>query len=131
MRPFLFFAVLLASACATPREAAVTPDAIIAAERAFAARAGEINWVPAFREYVAPDGQTIGEHGYESAPQSLAETPDDGNHNLFWWPAFAGIARSGDIGFTTGPASFDEARTPRIYYFTIWRRQADGSWKWI
>jgi ketosteroid isomerase-like protein len=53
------------------------------------------------------------------------------NRNLFWWPAFAGIARSGDLGFTTGPVSFDEARTPRGHYFTVWRKQPDGAWKWI
>ncbi len=61
----------------------------------------------------------------------MAATPDDGNRNLFWWPAFAAISRSGDFGFTTGVVSFDEARTPRGHYFTVWRRQPDGSWKWI
>jgi ketosteroid isomerase-like protein len=50
---------------------------------------------------------------------------------LYWAPSYAGIARSGDLGFTTGPASFDATRTAAIQYFTVWRRQADGSWKWI
>jgi ketosteroid isomerase-like protein len=106
----------------------VTAAPVIAAERAFAARAGEIGWVPAFREFTAPDGM-VG--NFESAPQSLAQTPDDGARNLFWWPAYAGISRSGDLGFTTGPFSVDEAHTPRGQYFTVWRRQPDGSWKWI
>lgn len=104
---------------------------MIAAERAFAARAGEIAWIPAFREFVAPDGQLGNPTGYANAPQQLAESQDDGNRSLFWWPAFAGVARSGDLGFTTGPVSFDEARTPRGHYFTVWRKQPDGSWKWI
>jgi ketosteroid isomerase-like protein len=132
MRHFGLAVVLLLGACASPAQSVgVTPAPVIAAERAFAARAGEIGWIPAFREFTAPDGQILGSAGFENAPQSLAQTPDDGNRALFWWPAFAGISRSGDIGFTAGPASFDEARTPRIYYFTIWRRQPDGAWKWI
>ncbi len=125
--------LFLLASCASHGAGApsVTPTPVIAAERAFAARAGEIGWVGAFREYVAPDGVMPGPQSYVSAPERMAQTPDDGNRDLAWWPAFAGIARSGDIGFTTGPAAFDASRTPAIYYFTIWRRQGDGSWRWI
>lgn len=130
MRNIIFSALVL-TACATAPEEQADPASVIAAERAFAARAGEIAWIPAFREFVAPDGQLGNPTGFADAPQQLAESQDDGNRNLFWWPAFAGIARSGDMGFTTGPVSFDEARTPRGHYFTVWRKQPDGSWKWI
>lgn len=131
MRSVLFAALLLVG-CASPNaEGVVTAAPIIAAERAFAARSGEIGWIPAFREYTAPDGQIVTPAGLASAPQSLAETPDDGERGLYWEPAYAGIARSGDLGFTTGPVSFDAERVPRGQYFTVWRRQADGSWKWI
>ena len=130
MRNIILCAFVLA-ACATAPEPHADPGSVIAAERAFAARAGEIAWIPAFREFVAPDGQLGNPTGFADAPQQLAESQDDGNRNLFWWPAFAGVARSGDLGFTTGPVSFDEARTPRGHYFTVWRKQPDGSWKWI
>jgi len=126
---FLIGALALLAACVSaPGRPVVTAAPVIAAERAFAARGAEIGWVAAFREYTAPDGM-VG--NFENAPQSLASTPDEGARNLFWWPAYAGIARSGDLGFTTGPFSVDEARTPRGQYFTVWRRQPDGSWKWI
>jgi ketosteroid isomerase-like protein len=135
MKKFLLLFALVVAACATQSATEPSPvagpAAVIAAERAFAHRATEIGWIPAFREYVAPDGQLAGPGGFANAPQQLAAAEDDGNRNLYWWPAYAGVARSGDFGFTTGPASFDEARTPRIIYFTVWRRQADGSWKWI
>lgn len=122
---------LALAACATGASPeSVTAAPVVAAERAFAARAGEVGWVTAFREFTAPDGQIV-QADIVSAPESLAETPDDGVRTLFWQPAYAGIARSGDLGFTTGPVSFDEARTPRGQYFTVWRRQVDGSWKWI
>lgn len=130
MRNLVLAAALLAG-CASAPASPINADLVIAAERAFAARADEAGWVPAFREYVAPDGQLGQPGGYANAPQTLAETPDDGNRDLFWWPAFAGIARSGDLGFTTGVVSADAARTPRGHYFTVWRRQPDGAWKWI
>jgi ketosteroid isomerase-like protein len=130
IRTLLFAAAL--SACASGPSAELPSAApVIAAERAFASRAGEIAWIPAFREFVAPDGQMARPEGYIDAPAQLASAENDGNRNLFWWPAFAGISRSGDFGFTTGPVSFDEQRTPRMHYFTVWRRQPDGSWKWI
>ncbi len=137
MRNPYFVAALLLAACSTSvdrnevRDAGVTPAPVIAAERSFAARALEIGWVQAFREYAAADGQLVGPAGLVNAQENLALLGDDGGRDLFWAPVFAGIARSGDIGFTTGPVSFDADRAPAIQYFTVWRLQADGSWKWI
>jgi ketosteroid isomerase-like protein len=123
---------LILMGCASTQSAApLTPDPVIAAERAFAARAGVIGWAAAFREYSTADAELGGRDGYANVHASLADTADDGGRLLFWWPAFAGISRSGDLGFTTGVVSFDEARTPRGHYFTVWRLQADGSWKWV
>lgn len=131
MRHLLFAAFALSACASAPSAQPPNADAVIAAERTFAARAGEIAWAPAFREFVALDGQMAGPDGYVDAPAQLAATPDDGFRDLFWWPAWAGMSRSGDFGFTTGPVSFDAQRTPRGHYFTVWRRQDDGSWKWI
>lgn len=137
MRRIICLSLLLA-ACATgdlaspPRTPAPASAAsVIATERAFAARAGEIAWVPAFREFVAPDGQLAEPAGLVDAVERLNAARDDGNRNLFWWPAYAGIARSDDLGFTTGPVSFDASREAQGHYFTVWRRQPDGAWRWI
>ena len=58
-----------------------------------------------------------------------AKTPKEGGQLLAWLPYFAGIARLGDLGFTTGPAKVNGKRP--VHYFTVWQRQADGGWKWI
>lgn len=128
---------LLLTGCASvsapepPPEALLNPDPVIAAERAFASRAGVAGWIPAFCEYSAADAQMIGRAGLINAHDRTCALPDDGGRTLFWAPSFAGIATSGDLGFTIGPASFDAERTPAIQYFTVWRRQPDGAWKWI
>ena len=41
----------------------------------------------------------------------------------------AGIARSGDLGFTSGPVEVGGKR--QGFYFTVWKKQADGAWKWV
>jgi hypothetical protein len=131
MKALLFVAAAALSACATTQQATVTAMPVIGAERAFAARAHEIGWIPAFCEFSAADSQLIGRGGLTPAHERMCSLPDDGERNLYWAPSFAGIASSRDLGFTTGPASFDATRTPAIQYFTVWRRQSDGSWKWI
>jgi ketosteroid isomerase-like protein len=131
MRALLFSFLMLAAGCASaPAQSAVSADPVIAAERAFAARASEVGWLPAFREHVAADGIVL-RPGPVNAPENLAQAEDDGDRSLLWWPAWAGISRSGDFGFTTGPFVFGSSDAVRGHYFTVWRRQADGSWKWI
>jgi hypothetical protein len=61
-----------------------------------------------------------------------AEAENDGY--LFWWPVFADISASQDLGYTTGPAVFGESRTnPEpiggIYYSSVWRNNKGGIWK--
>ena len=122
---------LLLGACATTASApAPTAAPIVAAERAFAADAAERGWVAAFRATVAPDAIIL-RPDIVSAPAVFAAARDDGDRSLQWWPAYAGIARSGDLGFTTGPAIVEAGAQASRHYFTIWRLQADGTWKWI
>lgn len=53
---------------------------------------------------------------------------------LDWAPAWGDVSAAGDLGYTTGPFVFTDQgpakRQPqRGYYFSIWRKQADGTWK--
>jgi ketosteroid isomerase-like protein len=55
---------------------------------------------------------------------------------LKWEPEYMDIANSRDFGFSTGPWEAQEYRpgTPPLftgYFLTVWRKQADGTWKVI
>ncbi|MCA8887736.1 MAG: hypothetical protein R3C40_03640 [Parvularculaceae bacterium] len=107
-------------------------EEIVAAERAFAAEGYENGVKSSFLKWSAADAVMLSP-GPVNAHEALAGAPDRpadaaGPH-LVWWPLYAGAARSGDLGFTTGPYAFDEDR--RGYYFTVWRREADSAWKWV
>ncbi len=122
--------LLATSAQAHPAD----PAPVIAAERAFSARAAVVGIAPSFLEYMTDDaivfspGPVNAKTVYGGHPPP--KTPKDGGTLLAWWPNYAGIARSGDLGFTTGPATINAGK-PGVFYFTVWQRQASGGWKWI
>ena len=130
------WALAAATLLATSVQAAPTADAapVIAAERAFAARAGVIGIAPSFLEYMTDDAivfspdPRLARAVYGGRPPP--KLPKDGGTLLNWWPNFAGLARSGDLGFTTGPATVNGGK-PGVFYFTVWARQPDGGWKWV
>lgn len=129
MRTLLLSLVLLA-ACSAPADTAPDASPVIAAERAFAAEAAQTGWVEAFLNHSSPEAIVLAAQP-ENAHQSLAsiDPANRGDTSLTWGPDFAGISRAGDFGFTTGPYNGDGQAFGQ--YFTVWRRQADGSWKWI
>jgi ketosteroid isomerase-like protein len=65
-----------------------------------------------------------------SAFAAYSESQDD-DRTLQWRPRYVGIARSGDLAFSTGPVFFAGRAGAAGNYLSIWRRQPDGSWKWV
>jgi ketosteroid isomerase-like protein len=111
---------------------AQTPDAapVIAAERAFAADTAVLGINAGFTRWSVPDAVVI-EGGQVSAVRAAyPDRPRAADEPaLDWWPNWAGIAMSGDLGFTTGAVSVNGRRSG--HYFTIWMKQADGVWRWV
>ncbi|MGQ0534232.1 MAG: hypothetical protein ACT4OF_16310 [Caulobacteraceae bacterium] len=126
----VLFALSLAACASAPAAEAPSADPVIAAERAFAADAAQRGWAAAFRRAAAADAITLSPDPV-NAQENLAQFHGDGETTLDWRPAYAGISRSGDFGFTTGPFQFRGREGIVGHYFTVWRRQANGEWKWI
>lgn len=134
--PFVIaMAAALVSVAATGISVAA-PDSdaepVIAAERAFAARGSEVPPRQAFLDFAAPDGVMVdSERGAENALAAVMAWPvRDNTGYIKWWPLYAGISRDGTVGFTTGAATYgvDKGFTN---YFSVWKKQPDGSWKWL
>lgn len=127
VRPLLA-AGLLAAPSAPPPPASVAP--VVEAERAFAAMAAEKGTGEAFKTFIAEDGRMFLPGPTRAKP--LIDAGKIGFGPIRWWPVYAGLAASGDLGFTTGPfAAGQGPDTHYGYYFTIWRRQPDGRWRWV
>ncbi len=123
-------ACLLQVGCACAAGAPVDAAPVVAAERAFAAEGAQRGWAAAFRANSAPDAIMLNPDPV-NAHESLAKIQGDGETTLDWRPAYAGIALSGDLGFTTGPFLIRGREGVVGHYFTVWRLQPDGRWKWI
>lgn len=121
---------LLAAALlsATPAFAETDPSAVVAAERSFAADGLALGIRQSFLKHSTSDAIIFGSEPV-NAQKTYAARPEAPHPPLVWWPLWAGIARSGDLGFTTGPATLGGKATG--WYFTVWARQPGGEWKWV
>ena len=107
-------------------------------EQSFSKMAEEQNARDAFLAFIADDGLLFrpGAVNGKKWMQEHPVPPSDKNPLLAWQPAFAGMSASGDMGFTTGPWEFkadrsDEKPSGYGHFVTVWKKQADGTWKFV
>ncbi|KQY89942.1 DUF4440 domain-containing protein [Brevundimonas sp. Root1423] len=114
----------------SPEAAAAAATEVVAAERAFAGDAPSMGIAGSFNKWSTPDAIIIGDGQAQPVSVAYPDRPRPADEPLLeWWPNFAGASHSGDFGFSTGGVKLGGRRTGQ--YFTVWNRQADGSWKWV
>jgi ketosteroid isomerase-like protein len=102
-----------------------------AADRAFSddtGKRGLAGWVAAFED----KGAMITARGRFEGREQIGHAMEEllANGALAWAPIASG--RRGDVGYTVGKATYTgklETDRWRSVYVTIWRKQADGTWK--
>lgn len=104
-------------------------ESMVAAERAFSKLSVDKGVKEAFVTHIADDGIIYRGGGPVKGKEWTAARPNP-PFTLVWWPEHADIARSGDMGWTTGPFE-SEAQGEKGYghYLTVWKKQADGNWR--
>ena len=127
-------ALLLPSLGATtvPSDAA---REIVQAERAFADSVRSLGMRDGFLAWLAPTG-VLFKPGPVIGIEHHHKQPAGWSGLLTWWPVRAAISADGKLGWSTGPWAFRRDSTQRQpdangQYLTVWRRQANGSWKVI
>jgi len=138
----LLLAAVLLCGCATDgtiRDPAPRGAALMKADRDFALFAQQHGVANAFREFSAPDAMSLpmGDapvQGREAIFNAMSGIPLG---QLFWQPVGADLARGGDLGYTWGTYEFrtrdaeDKPVTRHGKYVTVWKKQRDGSWKFV
>lgn len=109
---------------------------VVEAEHAFAQKSIDEGMKPAFLAYAAPEGVIVNRNGLVNAIETWSKRDPAPAGLLTWWPTYADVSRAGDMGWTTGPFEFrekptDEKPADTGHFFTIWRKQPDGAWKWV
>ena len=112
-----------------PVDLAAEYQGLINTERAFAKKSMETNPKEAFLAYIADDAVLFSP--YPGPGKELWQKLPLPKYTLDWWPTHADISRSADFGWTTGPflISFQDGKKIHGYYSTVWRKQADGTWR--
>jgi ketosteroid isomerase-like protein len=109
---------------------------MVETERAFARMSEEKGTRPSFMAFVAEDGILFRPKAVKAKQWMIDHPlpPSDERDLLSWGPSFADMAAAGDMGYTFGPWQYkSDIRDARPvawgHFVTIWRKQADGSWK--
>lgn len=98
MRAFVVAAALTVSGPAV----AQSPDAapVVAAERAFAADAPSMGIAGSFNKWATLDAIIIAGGRAQRVGEAYPDGPRPADEPLLeWWPNFAGVAQSGELGF--------------------------------
>lgn len=113
---------------------------ITATENAFSAMAQSKGLLVAFEHFAAPDVAFVDTdprkwRGLEAVRQRLGTTPAD--VKLIWSPLYCDVSDDGTLGYDYGRyelrrSGADGKEIVRGGFFlTIWKRQPDGSWRYV
>ncbi len=133
IRAVVATSLLLMSAASAQAHAA---HQVVKAEQAFDAYTALHGFTHGFHEWSAEDGVSIGPKGprpiHKILSDAIAKDPSerDAPSKLRWWPLRAAASQSGDLGWDLG--GWKNGDDPNGgWYFTIWAKQTDGSWRWM
>lgn len=142
---FLGLSILLMVAGCAPQPEAPAVDlaaeraALMAADQAWSQTAADVEQFVSFftddATFLAPDGPIVeGKQAIHETAKGLFSMP---GFNLAWKASKAGVASSGDMGYTVGTYQLTannaegQPTTTDGKYVTVWQKQADGQWKVI
>ena len=122
---------------ARPADAVAALEAVLQADRDFAALSVARNPGHAFTTYAAEDAALVARGGVIYGRSAISEA-FGGPGTLEWTPLYGGVAGSGDLGWSVGESVFtlpatDGGQPRRIYnkYLSIWRREPGGEWRFV
>ncbi len=137
IKAFVVLLLLVISSCTKPVDNEMSKSEIIQAEKAFAQMAKEKGIAVAFVAFadtnaVIKRGNDL-INGKRSIKDFYFSRPQKGE--LQWTPDFADA--SGDLGYTYGQFIFSEKDSfgnevkTKGYFHTVWKKQKDGTWKFV
>lgn len=134
---FFFFMLALQVSCheRTAQTSSASKEVLMQADRAFSRLSKEKGMVTAFLHYMDSNAVLLRPNLYPIAgadAQRFLKSTTDTGFTLTWEPQAADLAQSGDLGYTYGLYNFSSRDTSfQGTYVSIWKRQADGSWKYV
>jgi ketosteroid isomerase-like protein len=145
LKTFLCLALLMVCSCQPPNNKDLRvqwKEEIIQAEKDFAKMAEEEGIPKAFLHFAADEAVLLrnnklvkGKIAIEARYEGNLEKDDQ--VSLVWAPDFVDVALSGDLGYTYGPYTYtsldslgQKTESEGVFH-SVWKRQKDGSWKYV
>jgi ketosteroid isomerase-like protein len=131
----LVILLLIVPAVRAEENASMLPlRAVVESERNFARAAIERGIRESFLQFFADDSIIFAPEPKNG--KIFYTSYEDKGRKLIWQPIFATISSSGEVGVTTGPwelkkSAADQTAIAFGQFVSIWRKQADNSWKVI
>ena len=127
-----------------PNEASIEKwkQEIVETEHAFAAMAKSEGIPEAFLAYAADSAVLMRNNKLVLGKLQMADYFENQSRNatemsLSWEPDFVDVSSSGDMGYTYGKFTFSVTDSTGVkqegagVFHTVWKRQQDGSWKFV
>ncbi len=144
MKIAVFFLLAAASVLAAPNKEKLKAE-LARAEAEFCAKVAEAGIGEGFHAYMAEQAfdanrLTLSRSEYgEGLKAARARGPAPKGVKLVWTPMMIDVSDDGTLGYTWGKYEFTPAPAPdgtqppsgSGLYLTIWKRQADGTWKFV
>ncbi|MFN8207025.1 MAG: DUF4440 domain-containing protein [Bacteroidales bacterium] len=144
-KTILFFVVtILVLGCqnkeAQEKQMAEARDQIYQTEKAFEQMAAEKGLAEAFSFYVADSGIVSRRDTLLQGKETIRKFYTERNKpgvSLKWTPDFIDVSASCDLGYTYGKFSYSvtdstgKVNESKGYFHTVWKKQKDGSWRFV
>ncbi len=133
---YLLLTVLILAGCCHEQKS--DPSLLVATDKAFSQMSVDKGLSAAFIFYADDSVVKVRNGNFPiigkmEMTKAYKSRPDTGMI-LKWKPTRADIGRSNDLGYTFGIWElYIKAKDTTLYgnYISIWKRQADGSWKYV
>lgn len=110
-------------------------DAIFSTDTAFSNLSAKEGMKSAFLQYMDSSAILLRPNHYPIAGNDAVNYLNkivDTSFKLTWLPSKTVVATSGELGYTYGIYTYrDKDTTYQGTYTSVWKKQADGSWKFV
>jgi ketosteroid isomerase-like protein len=122
------------------KKMAAARDQIYQTEKAFEKLAAEKGLAEAFSFYVADSGIVSRRDTLLQGKETIQKYYEERNKpgvSLKWTPDFIDVSASCDLGYTYGRFTYSvtdstgKENESRGYFHTVWKKQADGNWRYV
>ena len=141
----IVFVFILIIACQKPVSDAQIEQwkfEIVKTEKKFSALAQKEGIPKAFMTYAAEDAVLMRKNsliiGKIAIHENFKNQSENSNEvSLEWEPDFVDVSKSGDLGYTYGTYTYTvtdsvgKTNTKQGVFHTVWKRQANGEWKFV